>query len=169
MRVITKSTSQTCCFIGHRTINETEELKADLTAAIEKLIQEEGVDTFLFGSKSRFNSLCLELVTELKEKHPQIKRIYVRAEYPVIDADYKAYLLQSYEDTYYPDQVIGAGKASYVERNYEMIDRSDYCIFYYRKGEDPATRKSGTRIAFEYAQRKRRRVICFPGERECSG
>ncbi len=54
----------TCCFIGHRTINETEELKTKLNDIIEKLIVESNVDTFLFGSKSQFNSLCLELVTK---------------------------------------------------------------------------------------------------------
>ncbi len=43
---------KTCCFFGHRTINETEELKERLTEIIEKLIVKEKVDTFLFGSKS---------------------------------------------------------------------------------------------------------------------
>ena len=62
--------NNTCCFFGHRTINETEELKSKLIELIEKLIAEEKVDTFLFGSKSRFNSLCLELVTVIKEKNP---------------------------------------------------------------------------------------------------
>jgi uncharacterized phage-like protein YoqJ len=71
---------KTCCFFGHRTINETEELKSKLKEVIEKLIIGENVDTFLFGSKSRFNSMCLEIVTEIKEKHPNIKRVYVRAE-----------------------------------------------------------------------------------------
>ena len=91
-----------CCFIGHRTINETEELKERLCEIIEKLIVDENVDTFLFGSKSRFNSLCHELVTEIKEKYPHIKRTYVRAEYLNIDDSYKDYLLHHYEDTYYP-------------------------------------------------------------------
>ncbi|MBR6557901.1 MAG: hypothetical protein IKT70_02710 [Clostridia bacterium] len=45
----------TCCFFGHRTIKETEEMKAKLMEKIEKLITDENVDTFLFGSKSRFN------------------------------------------------------------------------------------------------------------------
>ena len=45
---------KTCCFFGHRTINETEELKSKLIEIIEKLIVDEKVDTFLFGSKSRF-------------------------------------------------------------------------------------------------------------------
>jgi uncharacterized phage-like protein YoqJ len=80
---------KTCCFFGHRKITETDELKAKLIETIEKLIVDEKVNTFLFGSKSRFNSLCLELVTEIKEKYPYIKRIYVRAEYPYISENYK--------------------------------------------------------------------------------
>ena len=86
------SIENTACFFGHRKINETEELKSKLFEIIEKLIVDEKVDTFLFGSKSRFNSLCLELVTEIKEKYPHIKRIYVRAEYPDINEHYKNYL-----------------------------------------------------------------------------
>ena len=88
----------TACFFGHRTIDETEGLKRSLAAAIENLITAEGVDTFLFGSKSRFDSLCLELVTAFKEKYPHLKRVYVRAEYPEITEAYKAYLMKSFED-----------------------------------------------------------------------
>ena len=127
----------TCCFIGHRTINETEELKLMLCDIIEKLIVENSVDTFLFGSKSRFNSLCHELVTEIKEKYPHIKRVYVRAEYPDINEHYKNYLLESYEDTYYPEKIMNSGRAVYVERNYEMIDKSHFCIVYYDEQNAP--------------------------------
>lgn len=55
--------SHACCFIGHREITETKGLRDKLYRIIEKLIADENVDTFLFGSKSRFNSLCYELVT----------------------------------------------------------------------------------------------------------
>ena len=71
----------TACFFGHRKINETEELKNNLHEMIEHLIVNEKVDTFLFGSKSQFDDLCHKIVTELKEKHPHIKRIYVRSAY----------------------------------------------------------------------------------------
>ncbi len=149
----------TCCFFGHRNINETEELKSKLLEVIEKLIVEEQVDTFLFGSKSRFNSLCQETVTEIKEKYPHIKRIYVRAEYPHISEHYKNYLLESYEDTYYPERIMNAGRASYVERNYEMIDNSHYCVVYYDEKGAPTTRKSGTKTALEYAVKQRKIII----------
>lgn len=149
----------TCCFIGHREINETEELKSKLNEIIEKLIVDENVDTFLFGSNSRFNSLCLELVTQIKEKYPNIKRVYVRAEYPYISDDYKKYLLESYEDTYYPEKIMGLGRAVYIERNYEMIDKSHFCIVYYDDQNAPTTRKSGTRIALDYAVNKGKEII----------
>ena len=149
----------TCCFLGHRTINETNELKLKLVEIIEKLIIEKQVNAFLFGSKSQFNSLCQETVTELKEKYPHIKRIYVRAEYPHISEHYRNYLLESYEDTYYPEKILNSGKASYIERNYEMIDNSDYCIVYYDEKNAPATRKSGTKIALDYAIKKRKKII----------
>ena len=150
---------KTCCFFGHRKINETEELKSKLIEIIEKLIVDEKVDKFLFGSKSRFNSLCLELVTEIKEKYPHIKRIYVRAEYLDINEHYKNYLLESYEDTYYPEKMLNSGRAAYVERNYEMIDNSHYCIVCYDKQNAPTTRKSGTKIALDYAVKKGKQII----------
>ena len=103
-------------------------------------------------------------MTKIKEKHPHIKRIYVRAEYPYISEHYKNYLLESYEDTYYPEHIIGSGKAAYVERNYEMIDNSQYCIVYYDEQNAPTTRKSGTKIALDYAIRKQKHIIVLPTE-----
>lgn len=151
--------NNTCCFFGHRTINETDELRTKLTDTIEKLIIDEKVDTFLFGSKSEVDRLCLELVTKLKEKYPHVKRIYVRAEFPYINDDYLNYLLKSYHDTYYLERLHGSGRAAYVERNYEMINNSKYCIVYYDESHAPTTRKSGTKIALDYATKNCREVI----------
>lgn len=156
-----------CCFFGHRKINETPELTEILESVIESLIKEKAVNIFYFGSKSEFDSLCLKVVTDLKEKYPHIKRIYVRAEFPYIDDSYKKYLLESYEDTYYPEKMINAGRAAYVERNYEMIDNSSYCICYYDENYAPPKRrnsrrdltdyqpKSGTKLAYDYAVSRR--------------
>ena len=161
MREVSTLTNYTCCFFGHRTINETDELRTKITETVERLITDENVDTFLFGSKNRFNSLCYELVTNLKEKYPHIKRIYVRAEFPVINDDYKAYLLELYEDTFYPEKIKGSGRAAYVERNYEMINKSKYCIVYYDEANAPTTRKSGTRIALDYAVKQKRNIYVY--------
>lgn len=150
---------KTCCFFGHRKTDETEELKSRLYETIERLITEEWVDTFLFGSKSRFNSLCHMAVTEKKQKYPHIKRIYVRAEYPDIGEDYRDYLLESYEDTYYPEKIRGSGRAAYVERNCEMINKSRFCVIYYCGQNSPKSGRSGTKIALDYAEKHSKIII----------
>ena len=151
----------TCCFFGHRTINESEELKTKLSHAIENLIINANVDTFLFGSKSQFDRLSYDAVTEIKEKYPHIERIYVRAEFPIITEQYNAYLLSRYENTYYPEKILGSGRAAYIERNFEMIDSSNYCIVYYEEHRASAQSKSGTKIALDYAIRHKKEVIIF--------
>ena len=122
---------KTCCFFGHRKINETTELKNNLCGIIENLIVNEKVEIFLFGSKSEFDDLCHKIVTELKEKYPHIKRIHVRSAYQHIPDWYEDSLLKHYECTYFPEYMENAGKASYVERNQEMIIHSKFCVVYY--------------------------------------
>ena len=157
--MMSEKVPHTCCFFGHRNINETEEMRMNITEVVSGLIENKQVDTFLFGSKSAFDSLCLVLVTKLKEKYPHIKRIYVRAEFPYIDDEYLNYLLQSYDETYYPETLHGAGRAVYVERNCEMINNSTYCVVCYDEQKMPTTRKSGTKIALDYAIKKGRKII----------
>ena len=152
----------TCCFFGHRETEITEKLKLKVLEIVENLVVDKNVDIFLFGSKSRFNDLCYDVVDDIKEKYPHIKRIYVRAEYPYINEDYKKYLLRVYEDTYCPESVLGANRAVYVKRNYEMIDKSHYCIFYYNEEFAPTKRKSGTKIALDYARKKKKEIILLP-------
>ena len=155
-----------CCFFGHRKIKETNELKQAVYDTVKYLIANKGVNIFLFGSKSQFNDLCYSIVTELKEIYPHVKRIYVRAEFPFIDDLYQNCLLERFEDTYYPEKMISAGKAAYIERNYEMINNSKYCVIYYDESYIPPKREnsrknltayqpqSGTKLAYEYATKK---------------
>ena len=160
-----------CCFFGHRIIKETQNLEKSVCKAVEDLIINKHVDTFYFGSKSRFNDFCYRIVSKLKEKYPHIERIYVRAEFPYINDSYRNYLLKFYEDTYYPENLLNAGKAVYVKRNFEMINKSKYCIVFYDENYLPPERKkrrsdlteyqpkSGTAIAYEYAVKKKLFIV----------
>lgn len=159
------------CFIGHRTIEKSEELIFLLKETVVSLINK-GITTFLFGSMSAFDSLAWEIVSQAKEQYPTIKRVYVRSAYRHIEKSYENYLLESYEETYFPAKLENAGKYSYVERNYEMIDNSTCCVFYYNENYVPASkrpskhamllpskRNSGTKIAYNYAIKKKKEVI----------
>ena len=166
-----ESKEHTCCFFGHRKIEVTDELVNRLREVVEDLITGKKVDTFLFGSKSQFDKLCLSVVTEFKKKYPHIRRIYVRAEFPYISEDYISYLLKSYDHTYYPETMVNAGKAVYVERNCEMIDNSSYCVIYYDENYMPPRRKickrdlfdyqpnSGTKRVYDYAVKKGLKIV----------
>ena len=65
-----------CCVFGHREIAESEELRQRLRESVRWLM-DAGVDTVLFGSKSAFDDLCYEIVSEFAG----LKRVYVRAEF----------------------------------------------------------------------------------------
>ncbi len=150
---------KTCCFIGHRKIDTTEDLEKRLYVIIEDLILNKDVNVFLFGSKSDFDDLCHKIISKLKEKYPYIKRIYVRAEYMYKNDFYENSLRQFYEDSYYPENIIKAGRCAYVERNYEIINKSEFCVFYFDENYAPNKRRSGTKIAYDYAVKKKKTVI----------
>lgn len=160
----------TVCFIGHRKIINTCELKPKVSITAENLIKY-GVENFLFGDHSEFNSVCYDEVTFLRQKYPHIKRIHYRTSHREISDNVKQYFISGYEDSICPVGVELSGRAAYVERNQIMIQNSDICIFYY-DNDYPLNRckstdfsisncqsKSGTKIAFEYAENLGKTII----------
>ena len=165
----------TVAFIGHRKVQDKEELVERIYDALTDLIENEGADTFLFGSRSNFNDLCFMVVTEMKKIYPHIRRVYVRADYEKVSKLYEDCLLANYEETYYPDKVRGSNELCYVIRNACMVEACDVLVTYHDENYEPLrkstknkmlapvfahkTMKSGTKMAVEYAQRQKKRVI----------
>ena len=175
---------RTVCFIGHRNVPDTEEIREKIRKTVEPLIKD-GAIYFLFGTRSNFNNICHSVVTSLQEKYPDIKRIAYtcRHEYAVMKEE-KEKLEESfsrdfnrpikfndYDGEYDFPAKYTAGKASYVERNQSMIDNSDFCIFYYQDSYLPPIRESnciflpsyqpnsGTALAYKYAVRKKKTIM----------
>lgn len=115
-----------------------------------------------------FDKLCYEAISEIREVYPNVKRVYVRAEFEKINESYEKYLLTRYEYTYYPPKIAKAGKAVYIERNCEMIEKSSYAIFYfdemYTANSSKNSSKSGTRLAYEFAKKKDIIIYNIAGE-----
>lgn len=152
-----------CCFIGHRDIVLNDLLIKNIKYVIEKLIILKDVKVFLFGSNSRFDDICYDIVSELQKKY-EIKRVYVRSQYQFISDQYKNYILSFYEDTYFSNKSIKAGKIAHIKRNEQMIDESDFCVFYYNKNYNIKDKEnhilnSGTYIAFKYAIKRKKTII----------
>lgn len=178
-----------CCFIGHRTIVVSDELKSRIYEYVEDLIINHNVKRFLFGSRSEFNRLCHEAVDKLKKKYPNIERVFYtcRHESAILERDKdnmrRAFSIVCGRDTefvcfdaeYAHKTKFTSGRATYIERNRAMIDDSDFCVFYYDENYRPNKRKrfksdltyyqpdSGTRLAYLYAKRKCKNIENFYG------
>lgn len=127
------------CFIGHRKIKDSPELREHIKNTIETLITEKGITNFLFGDHSEFDSLCYETVTEMQKEYPHIRRIHFRKDYENAEEYTMRFLLKGYEDSICPKGVSKSGKAGYVERNQNMIRESEVCVFYYDAEYVPPT------------------------------
>lgn len=141
--------TRTVCFIGHRKIDDTPELRKNLYEIIGRLIKD-GTVNFIFGDHSSFNDLCYETVTRLKENYPDIRRIHFRCNYENAGEYTMRFLMTGYEESVCPKGTEKAGRASYVKRNRAMIEASDICIFYYDENYMPPKRKPGKNYLTEY-------------------
>ena len=172
-----------CSFFGHRNASLTEYERTKLIYVIEELIQG-GVTKFLFGSRSDFDSVCHEIVYDFKQKYPAIKEVafVCLSESVILESEKKEWeriyshlnkepaKLKCFDEMVRHKTVVKSGRASYVERNKEMIDNSDYCVFYFDEnyqlpkrralnGLSEYSPKSGTKIAFDYAKQKNKIII----------
>lgn len=177
--------AKSVCFIGHRNAKLTESQLASLQNIIEDLIVNRNVQIFLFGSRSDFDSICHNIVTDLKEKYSFVKRrcYTCRHETCTLESEREyweelyskwckreVYLLGVEEEVEHNTKWT-SGKASYIERNQAMIDDSDICVFYYDENYKPEKRKyskhcfytyqpnSGTQLAYQYAKQKKKEII----------
>lgn len=96
-------------------------------AQLVSLIETKGVNTFLFGSRSEFDDICHEVVTELREHYPGIERIAYtcKSEWACMENEreehergfsklmHKAVSLKGYESEVEFDKKNTAGRASY--------------------------------------------------------
>ncbi len=164
---------KTCSFIGHRKIDISENEIKQLTKVIENLIVKNNVKEFLFGSRSAFNDLCHQIVSKLKEKYSDLKRIVYtcKSETCILEnqkeewqkrynnLNLKINVLAFEKERNFKDKFV-AGKSSYIKRNQAMIDDSDFCVMYYRKNYLPQNRtNSGTDIAYNYAVKRTKQII----------
>ncbi|MBO5224514.1 MAG: hypothetical protein J6C23_08400 [Clostridia bacterium] len=160
---------KSCAIIGHRNIEVTEELKERIYSAVYDLIQNKGVKNFLFGSRSEFNSLCYEIVLDVKQRFDICMCVYTCKHEAFVSFAEEQEMIWIYEHMSINGKVLAfdkevefdgkhvAGKSSYVQRNYAMINDSDYCLFYYNP--NGKTANSGTRQAYTYAQMHSKTII----------
>lgn len=143
-----------CSFFGHRKVEE--DIDERIKEKVEDLIVSQGVEIFLFGGFGEFDELCHKIVSTLKLKYPQIKRCFCliderhlqKAKRPkyLLDEDYEEFLYLPLEYDYWYTRI--------YYRNCEMIDKSDYIVFYAMEKKE-----SGAYKALTYARKKKKQWI----------
>ncbi len=120
------------------------------------LITKENVRLFYFGGFGEFDDLCHKIVSELKNKYPNIYRIFCLSDprhqrlskRPIWIKD------EDYEEIIYLNLINDYWYKRIYFRNCEMIDRSDFVVFYVNHSE-----RSGAYKALQYAIKKKKQII----------
>lgn len=148
-----------CSFFGHRDITVSEELKIKLNVEILRLLKI-GFDCFYFGGFGIFDHLCWQLVTELKIDFPNIRRVYCLSDprHTCLSKRPKWLKDEDYEEFVYLDLDYDYWYTRIYYRNCEMINQSDFVIFYALDQEN-----SGAYKAYKYAKKIKKHHINLGG------
>lgn len=111
-----------CTFFGHRDC--FQDIKPALMEIIEKLIVNEGVDTFYIGNQGQFDGQAYAALKKMKERYP-IQIAVVLAYMPGKKTEYDL------QDTMLPEGIESIHPRYAVSwRNRWMLSRSDFVVAY---------------------------------------
>ena len=106
-----------CAFFGHRSY-DYRPYKDKIREVVEYLINK-GVTEFYNGWRGRFDVICAQIVSELKEKYPQIKNIMVLSYRPTKEFELPKYFDESIyllEDSVPPRYAIARTNRALVKK-----------------------------------------------------
>lgn len=150
---------KTCCFTGHRILNQALKafIKQIVTDEATKLINQ-GVRYFIAGGALGFDTLAAQTVLDLKKDYAQIKLILAilcknqsdkwsyenKVEYEKIKnaSDKVIYLSEKYESS------------CMLKRNKYMVDKSDFVIAAW-----DGRKRGGTYYTVNYAKKLGKKII----------
>ena len=120
----------TCCFFGHK--DTPSSVYEKLEEAVEKIIVEDGVSSFLVGNQGQFDSMALSALRKLKLKYPHINYNVVLAYMPAEKEVWNPY---EYGETMLPEGIESVHPRYAISwRNKWMVNESDMVICYITHG-----------------------------------
>ena len=149
-------THKTCSVFGHSRIKITSELIDKLSILFEHLIIKRIVKYFYFVGLGEFDNCCWEIITKLRHKYPQIQRIFLVPDPRWINLNKRLKWLKQddYEEIVYLDIKFDYWYTRIHYRNCEIINHSDFIVFYVNHSE-----KSGVYKAMQYAIKNKKEII----------
>ena len=149
------------CFIGHRKI-----WGGDVRDRLKRVVEDEirgGGEFFTMGTHGDFDRMALGVCREMREKFKGIRievvltSLKVLKKEIVFDDEYGTQFVVPYSDveTIMYDIEEEHFKRQIIVSNQKMIDRCDVLICFV----DERKKRSGARLAFEYAKKKGLKII----------
>lgn len=157
---------KTCCFFGHRDAKLSQDELSELRSVVSDLIEKKGVRRFLFGGFGEFDEVCHLIVSDFVGVVSGVERIYCLEDRRYL-MPYKRppYLKEEdYEEFVYLDVRFESWYQRIYYRNLEMIDISDFCIFYVEKKQN-----SGAEKALRYAKTQKKDILNIAKEQSLGG
>lgn len=147
---------KSCTFFGHREIVVTDKLINQITKIIKDKIENEQFKDFYFGGFGNFDDLCYKIVSKLKEEYNHIRRIFCLYDRKHINISKRPEWLKNeeYEDIIFLEPSFDGWYKRIYFRNLEMVDLSDFILFYVCNTEN-----SGAYKTFKYAKKKKKIYI----------
>lgn len=146
---------KTCAVFGHRTIVVTDELKTKITNIFENMMQDDIILDFYFGGFGEFDNLCWQIVSKLRKSHTCIRRIFCLSDPKHKNPLKRPKWLNSddYEEFIYFDLDYDYWYTRIFYRNCEIINHSDYIVFYVKNNN------GGAYKAMQYAIKQKKLFI----------
>ena len=146
---------KSCSCFGTTKLPITEELKQKAKAVILDLLVK-GFRIFYFGGFGEFDDMCYQIVSEFKEQYQDIHRIFCVADprWTRISKRPRWLNEETYEEIVYLDLDFDWWYQRIYFRNCEMINRSDFVIFFAQEDNN-----SGAYKALKHAKLKKKEYI----------
>jgi len=146
--------------VGHRTVKGKGLVELRFLDVVQKHFPNDEQLQFQFGSNSQFNALIWKIVSKAQEDGENVTLVNFAcgSEKPLLK-DNKKDGQKWFDEVVFPENAKNCGRRLYIERNKALIDASDVMLFYFDETYSPAFSNSGTRIAYEYAKSKNKKII----------
>lgn len=140
-------------FFGHASFCKREEYEQKILALLEELVGDKTADFYL-GGYGAFDAFALDCCRKYKSAHPNVTLVFVT---PYLSVSYQQNNLRyrqiNYDIIAYPDIENKPLKFAITYRNYWMVDKADYIIFYIDR------RWGGAYQAYTYAKKNNKNIF----------
>ena len=121
---------KTACFAGQN-VDYTDSIKAHLKRTVKALIENHGVTRFFAAKGGKFDVMCAEMITELKQKYPALElNIVIPTTHPRLYDKNMLYYCD-YDNLHALNLSGRMPSRNFAAKvNQYMVDNSDYLVCY---------------------------------------